>query len=201
MSNEIQNLFRPCSANRLIIPAQLHDVSRFIYVDTDVIWLEDPAIVFQEFSKFDESQELGFAYEIENDAVDETSFYHAVKYPLPIFGPNGVNAGVAFFRVKDPKRTCDEFLEIALKYKSQMGLGDQDVLNFYGSSHPEKIFRLECQYNRRTDSKCTIYTKGILHGNRHVFHSDMVKPFNEYPLRFNLVKSIPVHGLDDGLLG
>jgi len=200
MSNEIQSLFRPCSANRLIMPEQLHNISQFIYVDTDIIWLEDPANIFQEFSKFDGSQELGFAYEIENDAFDEASYYNHVNYSLPIFGPNGINAGVALFRVKNPKRTCAEFREIAAKYRSQIHLGDQDVLNYYGNSHPEQIFRLECQYNRRTDSKCKNYTKGILHGNRLVFHADLVKPFSEYPLRFNLVKSIPVPGFDDGLL-
>ena len=200
--NEIQSLFRPCSANRLIIAQELNQVSHFIYVDTDVIWLEDPANVFQEFAKFNESQELGFSYEIENDAMDETSFYHAVKSPLPIFGPNGINAGVAFFHIKHPKRTCAEFMQIASTYKSQLALGDQDVLNIYGNRHPEKIFRLGCQYNRRTDSKCKIYSGGIMHGNRFVFHSDLVQPFtehHEYPLRFNTIKSIPVHGLDEEL--
>jgi len=200
MRNEIQTLFLPCSANRLIIAQELRRVSHFIYVDTDVIWLDDPANVFQEFAKFNESQELGFSYEIENDAVDETSFYNRVKHPLPIFGPNGINAGVAFFRIKDPKRTCDEFLQLATTYKSLLPLGDQDVLNIYGHRHPEKIFKLGCQYNRRTDSKCKIYRGGIMHGNRLVFHTDLVQPFtkrHEFPLRFNTVKSIPVRGLDE----
>ena len=203
MSTEIQFLFRRCSANRLIIPLELAKLQvspKYIYVDTDVIWLEDPAIIFKEFSKFDEVQQFGFAYEVETSEGmrDNRSYYHKTGYRLPIFGPNGINAGVALFRVKDAVRTCGELVHIARKYKSKMRLGDQDVLNFYGHYNQGHIFRLGCQFNRRTNSKCDIYTGGILHGNRGTFHQKM-KVLNEYPLRYNLVKTIPLQGFDAGI--
>uniref|UniRef100_A0A7S0SYV2 Glycosyltransferase n=1 Tax=Mantoniella antarctica TaxID=81844 RepID=A0A7S0SYV2_9CHLO len=197
MNSFLQTLFKPCSANRLIIPRTLKGkfgITQFIYVDTDILWLEDPAILFREFTKFGEDQEMGFAYEIESEHRDESSFYHSSGYSLPIIGPNGINAGVALFRVKDPNRTSDELLEIAKVYQSRMRLGDQDVLNFYGDKHPEQIFRMGCQFNRRSDSKCKVYVTGILHGNRGIFHHPLVAPYHEYALRWNLVRSIPLEG-------
>ena len=54
MSDELQAMFRPCAANRLLLPAQMQDkgIESFLYVDTDILWLEDPATIFAEFAKF-----------------------------------------------------------------------------------------------------------------------------------------------------
>lgn len=100
MRDEIQSLFRPCSANRLIIAEKLSRLSQFVYVDTDVIWLEDPANIFQEFAKFNQSQELGFAYEIENEAVDETSFYHRKNTHFQFLDRMGSTLELHFFASK-----------------------------------------------------------------------------------------------------
>ena len=43
-------------------------INSFIYIDTDTLWLEDPAIIFTEFAKFGNDHELGFTAEVEGDA-------------------------------------------------------------------------------------------------------------------------------------
>ena len=74
MSDKVQKLFRPCSANRLLLPPhmQAKGIASFIYVDTDTLWLEDPASVFAEFAKFGEDHELGFTEGVEGPAVGNT---------------------------------------------------------------------------------------------------------------------------------
>ena len=39
--SKMQHLFRPCSANRLLMPKELSNTTdEFIYVDTDTLWLK-----------------------------------------------------------------------------------------------------------------------------------------------------------------
>ena len=194
--HELQSLFRPCSANRLLMPEALaaRNVTRFVYVDTDVLWLEDPATVDRQFDRFRGAQELGFAYEVENDEKDPSSFHY--DYHLPISGPNGLNAGVGLFRVLDPRKMTREFLEIAKEYAKQLKLGDQDIINIFGHRHPESMYKLPCHYNRRPGSKCETYTSGLVHGNNFAFHFKRTKKprpnVEEYPLRYHLIHHVPM---------
>ena len=45
-------------------------------------------------------------------------------------------------------------------------MGDQDVLNAYGSAFPQRIRVLPCTMNQRSDSACYDGFPIILHGNR-----------------------------------
>ena len=169
----LQRLFSLCSPNRLLIPAKLAEVGvhKYIYLDTDTLWREDPKIAYGLLDTFAPEQVVGFTQEHESG---ETGWYneHAsnkIHYPPP----NGLNAGIMFVNGGGQALT-DDFRQVAHAFRSPKAvfrLGDQDIINHYLSTRPEKWFRLPCKYNRRTDSYCEgDVSGGIMHGNHGVFH-------------------------------
>jgi len=181
-SEPLQHLFSLCSPNRLLIPAELaaHGVHKYIYVDTDTLWREDPKIAYKLMDSFGPEQVVGFAQE--NDAGTGGWYNNGLSPKIQFPKPTGLNAGVMFVKGKGEELTkgfqavVDSFSD----RKKAFPLGDQDVINHFLSQHPNKLFRLPCKYNRRTDSYCQNpddIQGGIMHGNRHVFH---IKPGNPY---------------------
>jgi len=191
--SKIPNLFKLCSTNRLLIPQELSsNINEYIYVDTDVLWLQDPADLFQHFSDFTADQEIGMAYEIESS--EKIGRYHTIPQgERKFYGPTGLNAGIGMYKVRDKTKMWEDVEKVIQKHKDNLPLGDQDVLNDYLAHHPLKFYKLACHWNRRTDSGCVPGTQGILHGNRGVFYGAL-EPINEYALRWNLVKALPFEG-------
>ncbi len=191
--SEIQEMFKLCSANRLLIPQELTNIEAYMYVDSDVIWLEDPRNLMHLFSDFNSKQEIGLAYEIVGR--NKTGWYnHVDQDGRHFFGLNGLNAGVGLYRVRDPSKTWQEWDLIIKEHRNNLPLGDQDVLNEYLWQHQQKLYILDCQWNRRKDSACMLpRPAGILHGNRAVFH-DGLKYDDEYTLYWNLVKAVSLEG-------
>ena len=66
----------------------------------------------------------------------------------PFYGDLGLNAGVLMLsleRVRASNFTAERDELIAFYQPlQQLPLGDQDVLNAYGSRHPEQIFKMPC---------------------------------------------------------
>jgi len=192
--SKMQHLFKLCSANRLLIPQKLSsiDIDEYIYVDTDVLWLENPANLIQEFSRFTSDQEIGLAYEIESS--EKIGYYNTQPHgDRKFYGPTGLNAGVGIYKIRDKMTTWEAFEKIIQENEGNLRAGDQDVLNHYLAQHPLKYYKLACHWNRRTDSGCVPGTQGILHGNRGVFYGAL-EPNDEYVLQWNLVKALPFEG-------
>lgn len=51
-----KQLFKLCASQRLFLPEVMSDVSRVIYVDTDTIFLRDPADLWDIFDRFNATQ-------------------------------------------------------------------------------------------------------------------------------------------------
>jgi lipopolysaccharide biosynthesis glycosyltransferase len=175
-SNEpLQHLFSLCSPNRLLIPAKLAElgVYKYIYVDTDTLWREDPKIAYNLMDSFGPEQVVGFAQE--NDAGKGGWYNNGLSPKIQFPKPTGLNAGVMFVKGGGEELTKG-FREVVDTFpypKGAFPLGDQDVINHFLSQHPNKLFRLPCKYNRRSDSYCQNpddIQGGIMHGNRKIFH-------------------------------
>jgi len=169
----LQRLFSLCSPNRLLIPAKLAEVGvhKYIYLDTDTLWREDPKIAYGLLDTFAPEQVVGFTQEHESGEIGWYKEHASKKIHYP--PPNGLNAGIMFVNGGGQALT-DDFRKVAHAFrspKSVFRLGDQDIINHYLSTRPEKWFRLPCKYNRRTDSYCEgDVSGGIMHGNHGIFH-------------------------------
>ena len=192
-NTKMMHLFKLCATNRLLMPKELSSTTdEYIYVDTDTLWLEDPANLMQEFSRFTSDQEIGLAYEIETS--EKEGWYHSTPQGNRTFvGPTGLNSGVGIYKIRDKMTMLVAFEKIIQENEGNLPLGDQDVLNEYLAHRPLKFYKLACQWNRRTDSKCVLGIRGILHGNRGVFHGAL-EANDEYVLQWNLVKALPFDG-------
>ena len=174
-SEPLQHLFSLCSPNRLLIPAKLAAVGvyKYIYVDTDTLWREDPKIGYNLMDSFEPEQVVGFAQE--NDAGEGGWYNNGLSPKIQFPKPTGLNAGVMFVNGGGEELT-EGFREVVHSFpypKGAFPLGDQDVINHFLSQHPNKLFRLPCKYNRRSDSYCQNpddIQGGIMHGNRKIFH-------------------------------
>jgi UDP-xylose:glucoside alpha-1,3-xylosyltransferase len=110
----------------------------------------------------------------------------------PYYGDLGLNAGILMLsleRVRASNFTAERDELIALYQPQQLlPLGDQDVLNAYGSRHPEEIFKMPCIYNFRFDAGCYDGFPVILHGNRGI-HISLHTTYNHL---YTLFKSVHV---------
>ena len=59
----IKTRFAPCATLRLFFPDLLPDHDRVLYVDTDVVFLESPEVVWSGLEKMNSSQMVGLANE------------------------------------------------------------------------------------------------------------------------------------------
>ena len=93
------NMFRICATARLFIDKMLPDVDSGIFLDTDVVLMDNIKNLWNYFSKFNSAQIMGMA-------ATETTLYNRKNSNLPHFGPPGVglNAGVILMNLTRMRR-------------------------------------------------------------------------------------------------
>lgn len=169
--SSIQRMFARCSANRLLMPKQMAQMgmNKYIYVDIDTIWLDDPANLMALFNDFDDAQQFGMALEVEGG---NWSYYQQHQTSQrPFYGSGGLQAGVGLYRVFDADETLALWREIIQRHEGDLALGDNDVLNAHLANDPAVVFELPCRWNFRTDGACRFPgLPGIVHGNRQLFY-------------------------------
>ena len=60
---DLQKLFKPGATTRMFFPDLLPEYERIIYVDTDIIFVQSPELIWNEFSKFNGSHIAGMGPE------------------------------------------------------------------------------------------------------------------------------------------
>lgn len=180
------DLFAPCASQRLFLHESLPStVDRVLYVDSDTIFLEDVALLWKEFERFSDSITIA-ALAAEHEPSHQFAYYKD-EASHPYYnqgGVHGLNSGVILLDLKtlrsDP---WNDELDMLLSTYT-LRYHDQDLLNLYFYSHPERLELLSCRWNYRTDhcfyqahchdvgaadsgEKAMI---GLLHGNRGSFH-------------------------------
>jgi len=169
----IQSAFAPCATQRLFFPQILPDYNFVLYVDTDIIFLQDPFEVWKTLTNMGEKS---FGLVSEND----DTFYSTYNYsPIP-HPKNGLNSGVMLMNLEYMRNQNwnDKMLIIFEEMQSHMAFCDQDVMNIYSFLYPEELLWLPCSANYRadfclSDKSCVLNSNGlILHGSRAAFHEN-----------------------------
>ena len=86
------NMFRICATARLFIHEMLPEVDAGIYLDTDIVLMDNIKNLWSFFSQFTSAQVMGMA---------ATENYYGKVTNIPYFGPPGVglNGGVALINL------------------------------------------------------------------------------------------------------
>jgi len=147
---EMIGAFKFCATARLFLQDMLPDVDAGIFLDNDMLALQDPAILWDRFNLFTPFTAMAVA-------PVEAHYSREMKESLPYFGVPGLglNAGVALMnltRLRD--LPGGGFTEISRyiwqKHRLKLTLADQDVLNMVGAQSPWLIQPLPCRWNYHT---------------------------------------------------
>jgi len=171
---DMKSMFRVCATERLFIPDMFPAMDRAIYVDTDLIFLRPPEDLWSFFDDFNSAHVAAMA----------PCLYHydTPRNKVPHYGETGLNAGIMHMdlaRMRDiPDGWTRANMAMHDKYKKQIKLADQDILNILFHYYPDLLYELPCEWNYRVwqcsqgDNKCqTAEDNGvsILHGNALAF--------------------------------
>ncbi|XP_067653521.1 glucoside xylosyltransferase 1-like [Haliotis asinina] len=173
------NLYGPCAAQRLFIPYIIPNVTKLIYVDTDVIFLSPMENLWGQFNHFSKSHIAALIPEHEDPSY---AWYNRVA-KTPYYGKLGLNSGVMLMdlvRLRE-HHWLEKMMNYFRKYLPKLMLGDQDLINIFFHFEPEKLYQCSCEWNYRADhcqfpstrSRCPPALKHgayTLHGNSQRFH-------------------------------
>ncbi|KAB7502110.1 Glucoside xylosyltransferase 2 [Armadillidium nasatum] len=127
--------FRLCASERLFLSEALPSEEAVIFLDTDIIFLKSPEILWEEFAFFNSEQLSGLSPSL--------YLYHRF-YKFPVYGKSGLNAGVWMMnltRIRSiPRGWTTAILKIASVYEGKLKLFDQDIANILFSKALFKAF-------------------------------------------------------------
>lgn len=176
---------KPCVMLRLFLDYILSNVSKVIYLDTDVIFFSPPVQLWKKFELFSDQQFLGFGPQ---NGVTGGSFFNIIKkngtyfQPLKYYPPNGINPGIGLYHLDRIRQGTfrNDVENIFLHHRDQYIHDDQGLLNYYLYYHPETMYNLGCEWNFKMVScssnkfHCEIALNdgiSLLHGTCESFHS------------------------------
>jgi len=142
---QMVNMFRICATARLFIHEMLPSVDAGIYLDSDILLMDNIVNLWSFFSKFNSAQVMGLA------AV-EFSYSRNVK--IPHFGPPGVglNAGVILMNLTRMRDMSGGGFTGSVRWvynihRRQLTMADQDILNAIFGYSPWYLYELPCSWN------------------------------------------------------
>lgn len=170
--------FAPCATLRLFFPQLLADYDRVLYVDNDIIFLQDPLETWKHFSIMNTRLETSVGMVRENSDLQYSSFsYSHLPHPL-----GGLNSGVLLMDLARMRAQNWQEAVFAI-YESlnrHMAFCDQEVLNVLFYYYPKMLYILPCTTNFRPDfclsdlaESCPELSDAsglVLHGSRGAFH-------------------------------
>ncbi|RXG56063.1 Glucoside xylosyltransferase 1 [Armadillidium vulgare] len=116
--------FRLCASERLFLHEALPSEEAVIFLDTDIIFLKSPEILWEEFAFFNSDQLSGLSPSL--------YLYHR-RRNFPVYGKSGLNAGVWMMnltRIRSiPGGWTNTILKIASHYERKLKHFDQDIAN------------------------------------------------------------------------
>jgi len=137
--------FKTCSPARLFIHEMLPDVDAAIFLDSDVILMDNIQNLWNYFRHFSSAQLVGMA------ATE--NIYNEVKN-LPYYGPPGVglNGGVMLLNLTRMRAMSGAGFTgsvrwVYSKYQSLLWRADQDILNIIFGTSPWYMYELPCTWN------------------------------------------------------
>ncbi|XP_070382368.1 glucoside xylosyltransferase 2-like [Dermacentor albipictus] len=177
-----RGLFRPCASQRLFIPSLLPGVDAVIYVDADVLFVSPIEMLWQHFASMNTSHLAAMAPESE----DYASNWYRNSARHPSYQPLGVNSGVMLMNLTRMRKFGweEHMRPLQQVYGENIPWGDQDLLNIFFGTNPERLLVFSCRWNYRTDhcmhgTHCTEGPPAVVHGSRNVFAVYSQPPFWE----------------------
>lgn len=171
---DMRTMFRVCATERLFVPDMFPEMDRAIYIDTDLVFMRPPEDLWAFFDSFSPSHIAAMA----------PCMYHygTVRNKVPFYGETGLNAGIMHMDLKRMRKIPDGWsgatMAVHDKYKANIKLADQDILNILFSFYPDKLLELPCEWNYRVwlcsegENKCPSAAENgvsVLHGNALAF--------------------------------
>ncbi|KAA8498423.1 Glucoside xylosyltransferase 2 [Porphyridium purpureum] len=151
-SDKETNFFKVCSGQRLYIPDALPHVDRLLYLDADILFLDDVSKMWDMFDQWTPNMLFGLSPE-KSDEVPTNLQY--------------CNAGIAMMNLKGLRSFgLLAYAKDLYTRKVPLPFFDQDIFNrICAESDPawSRCFHLPCSWNFRTDY---IFTPGCSHSSR-----------------------------------
>mmetsp|Transcript_54137 Transcript_54137/g.171791 ORF Transcript_54137/g.171791 Transcript_54137/m.171791 type:complete len:350 (-) Transcript_54137:93-1142(-) len=189
------DMWRRCASQRIFLPDRydMAGLDAVLYLDSDVVVLEDIQNLWDMFDLFHEQQLVGMAEEAVENESHYTKWYSnkkSCKTCRRFFGKFGLNSGVMLMnltRIRNSNFHSEilnslKVFSRASPFKRYSGksrmihrefVGDQDAYNQVLFYYPRYVFVLPCKWNKRSDDYCRKDgSSGILHGNRGIFHDN-----------------------------
>ena len=176
------NQYKICATAKIFFPDLLPEVEAGISLDTDILLLGDPALLWDRFGLFSPFTSLALA------PVDAVYSIKKENPRIPFYGlpGTGLNSGVMLMNLTRLRALpgggfTGTVRSIWDEYKGNLPFPDQDIINMVGAQSPYLIQPLPCEWNFiiwqcRTKSCPAASLDGIalLHVAGGVFSTDAV---------------------------
>jgi UDP-xylose:glucoside alpha-1,3-xylosyltransferase len=181
-NEEWRRLFKLCASQRIFLPEILPTIDSLLYVDTDVLFLDDIKNIYNHFKLFNKTQIAALAPEHEW----ETMGWYNRFARHPYYGKMGLNSGVMLMNLTRMRsfNFIEKMLPFYETYKYNITWGDQCLLNILFHFYPETLYVYDCSWNYRPDHcmygqscrEAEVTGARILHGCRRVFMDESKQP-------------------------
>jgi len=152
---EMVHGFKLCATARLFLQDFLPHVDAGIFLDNDIVVMDDLADLWDRFEIFTTETAMAMA-------PVEAHYGVRMRQPIPYFGPPGLglNAGVALLNLTRLRDMWGGGFTEAVrflweKHRNSLSLADQDLLNILGSQSPWLLQPLPCEWHFHTWSCST----------------------------------------------
>ena len=190
--------YKLCSGTRLFLPQLLPDLDQILYVDRDVVIMDDLRPLWALRGCFGIHQMVALSIETDDPGL---SFYRSAHAAINPWGLAGLNSGVILFHLANMRaaNTNETFVKLNAERASlctgRYGhcLGDQDVLNVWLHDDPSLVVPLGCRWNFRDDCRAA-ERASILHFNRQARYAtpnSLPRSLYETVLRWPLLRLNP----------
>ena len=140
--------YRICATAKMFFPDLLPEVDAGIYLDTDILMLGDPALLWERFELFSPFTALALA------PVDAVYNVQKNNPRIPYYGlpGTGLNTGVILMNLTRLRALPGGSFTGAVRsiwdqYKGNLPFPDQDIINVVGEQSPYLIQPLPCEWN------------------------------------------------------
>ena len=140
--------YRICATAKMFFPDLLPEVDAGIYLDTDILMLGDPALLWERFELFSPFTALALA------PVDAVYNVQKENPRIPYYGlpGTGLNTGVILMNLTRLRALPGGSFTGAVRsiwdqYKGNLPFPDQDIINVVGEQSPYLIQPLPCEWN------------------------------------------------------
>jgi len=134
-----------CAMETLFLPDMFPYLDKAIFIDTDIIFMRPPEVLWAVFDDFSSSHIAAMAPNINQNGPKRNH--------LPYYRENRLNVGIMHIHLDRMREFSDGWTRATMavydKFKRRIRMADQAILNILFSFYPEKLYKLPCEWNYR----------------------------------------------------